>query len=79
MKIIISAGEASGDIYGAYLAEALIELNSKIRLFGVGGPKMKGKGVEILEDPTAISAVGVTEVLANLPKHSRILTRLLTS
>lgn len=75
MKIIISAGEASGDIYGAYLAEALIELNSKIRLFGVGGPKMKGKGVEILEDPTAISAVGVTEVLANLPKHRRILTR----
>ncbi|NLA07584.1 MAG: lipid-A-disaccharide synthase, partial [Firmicutes bacterium] len=75
MKIMISAGEASGDIYGAYLAEKLIQLNPGVRLLGVGGPKMKEKGVEILEDPTALSAVGFTEVLANLSKHRAIFAR----
>ena len=75
MKIMISAGEASGDIYGACLAQKLLELNPEIRLFGVGGAKMKEQGVEILRDPTAISAVGLTEVLANLPTHGRVLTQ----
>ena len=72
---MISAGEASGDIYGAYLAEKLTELSPGVSLLGVGGAKMKEKGVEILEDPTALSAVGFTEVLANLPKHREILAR----
>jgi len=75
LKIMISAGEASGDIYGAYLAEKLIQLNPGVRLLGVGGPKMKEKGVEILEDPTALSAVGFTEVLTNLSKHRGIFAR----
>lgn len=75
MKIMISAGEASGDIYGAYLAEKLIQLNPGVRLSGVGGAKMKEKGVEILEDPTALSAVGFTEALANLSFHRKVFAR----
>jgi lipid-A-disaccharide synthase len=69
---MISAGEASGDVYGAYLAEKLIQLNPGVRLSGVGGAKMKEKGVEILKDPTTLSAIGFTEVLANLSLHRKV-------
>jgi len=36
---------------------------------------MKEKGVEILEDPTALSAVGFTEALANLSFHRKVFAR----
>ena len=35
---------------------------------------MKGQGVEIIRDPTALSAIGLTEALANLPTHGKIFT-----
>jgi lipid-A-disaccharide synthase len=72
---MISAGEASGDVYGAYLAEKLLQLSPGVRLSGVGGPKMRGKGVEILKDPTALSAIGFTEVFRNLSFHRKVLDR----
>jgi lipid-A-disaccharide synthase len=72
LNIMISAGEASGDVYGAYLAEKLIQLSPGVRLSGVGGAKMKEKGVEILKDPTALSTIGFTEVLANLSVYRKV-------
>ena len=77
MKIMMSAGEASGDIYGAYLAEELIRLNPDIRVFGIGGPEMRKRGVSILEDPTSFSAVGFTEILSSLSFHRKTLNRAL--
>ncbi len=69
---MISAGEASGDVYGACLAEKLIQLSPGVRLSGIGGAKMKDSGVEILKDPTTLSAIGFTEVLANLSLHRKV-------
>ncbi|HEY2495677.1 MAG TPA: hypothetical protein VGK24_01300 [Candidatus Angelobacter sp.] len=44
MNFLLSAGEASGDTYGAQLAEALRELSPVSTFFGMGGEKMRAFG-----------------------------------
>ncbi|HLW43325.1 MAG TPA: lipid-A-disaccharide synthase [Candidatus Acidoferrales bacterium] len=65
-EILISAGEASGDMYAAQLARAL-QARTGAHLFGMGGPKMREAGVEIIADASEIAVVGITEVLHRLP------------
>jgi lipid-A-disaccharide synthase len=65
--IMLSAGEASGDLHGATMCRALRALDPRIRLIGMGGPRMAGAGVEILADPTAHAAVGTIEAIGRVP------------
>ena len=65
-EILISAGEASGDMYAAQLARSL-QARTGAHLFGMGGPKMREAGVEIVADASEIAVVGITEVLHRLP------------
>ena len=64
--IFLSAGEVSGDVHGAALAQALRAKAPELRLVGVGGPRMAAAGVELVADVTAHSAVGLTEQLPQL-------------
>ena len=50
MKIMFSAGEASGDTHGASVAKALLEKYPEAQLFGMGGDLMKQAGVDIIYD-----------------------------
>jgi len=74
-EILISAGEASGDMYAAQLARAL-QARTGVHLFGMGGPKMREAGVEIVADASEIAVVGITEVLHRLPAVWRAWRRL---
>jgi lipid-A-disaccharide synthase len=65
-QILISAGEASGDMYAARLARALQE-RAGAQLFGMGGQEMREAGVELVADASKIAVVGITEVLHRLP------------
>jgi lipid-A-disaccharide synthase len=65
--IMLSAGEASGDLHGATMCRAIRDLDPKIRLVGMGGSRMAAAGVEILVDPTAQAAVGTSEALNRVP------------
>jgi lipid-A-disaccharide synthase len=65
--IMLSAGEASGDLHGATLCRALRALDPGVRLIGMGGPRMAAAGVEILVDPTAHAAVGTSEAIGRVP------------
>ncbi len=56
-EILISAGEASGDMYAAQLARAL-QARTSAHFFGMGGPKMREAGVEIVADASEIAVVG---------------------
>ena len=47
MKIMFSAGEASGDLHGANLARSLQELDPQIELLGMGGKEMEAASVDI--------------------------------
>jgi lipid-A-disaccharide synthase len=70
--IFISAGEASGEHYGALLVEAL-----KTRLaadgrtasfFGMGGPLMEAAGLERVVRSEDVAVMGITEVVRHLPR-----------
>ena len=77
IPILLSAGEASGDMYAARLATALHQ-RGDFALFGMGGPKMREAGVEIIADYSEVSVVGITEVLKRLPSLRRAMRRLVT-
>jgi lipid-A-disaccharide synthase len=68
VRILISAGEASGEMYGAQLIEALRRKGRALEFFGVGGERMRAAGCETVVDAKDLSVVGITEILGHLPK-----------
>ena len=72
IPLLLSAGEASGDMYAARLAEALKQ-RADVALFGMGGPRMRDAGVDIVADYSEVSVVGVTEIARHLPSLVRAL------
>jgi lipid-A-disaccharide synthase len=75
IPLLISAGEASGDMYAARLATALKQ-RLDVALFGMGGPQMRAAGIEIITDYSEVSVVGITEVLKRLPSLLRAMRHL---
>ncbi|HUO14424.1 MAG TPA: lipid-A-disaccharide synthase [Verrucomicrobiae bacterium] len=67
-RVLISAGEASGEMYGAQLIETLHRLDSSIEFFGVGGDRMRAAGCDTVVDAKDLAVVGITEILGHLPK-----------
>jgi lipid-A-disaccharide synthase len=65
--IMLSAGEASGDLHGAVLCRALRELEPGVRLIGMGGAHMAAAGMDVIVDPTGQAAVGTSEALGRIP------------
>jgi len=74
-ELLISAGEASGDMYAAQLARAL-QARADVRLFGMGGPRMREAGVEILVDYAEVHVAGIFEVLHKIPALRRAMRTL---
>lgn len=67
-KVMISVGEASGDLHGASLATALQAIQPDIKIFGMGGQAMRAAGVEIAYDIADLGVIGFVEIIKNLPK-----------
>jgi lipid-A-disaccharide synthase len=65
-KILMVAGEVSGDLHGAHLAEAIHGIDPEVQFFGVGGQGLANKGMEILYSSSSLAVVGITEVLFKL-------------
>ena len=65
-KILMVSGEASGDLHGTSLIEALKELEPSIDIRGMGGDSMIDAGLKGINS-TELSVVGITEVAAKLP------------
>jgi lipid-A-disaccharide synthase len=74
-QILISAGEASSDMYAARLAT---ELRARVpaAFFGMGGPRMAQAGVELVADYHEVAVVGITEVLHKIPAVIGVQNRL---
>ena len=64
-KVMIIAGEASGDQHAALLVNAVHRKQTGIEFFGIGGEKMRAAGVETLVDAADMAVVGLIEVLAH--------------
>ena len=65
-KVLMVAGEASGDLQGARLAEAIQQTDPNIKFFGVGGEHLKRRGMELLYHSHSLAVVGFTEVFIKI-------------
>ncbi|HKZ22056.1 MAG TPA: lipid-A-disaccharide synthase [candidate division Zixibacteria bacterium] len=65
-KILVVAGEASGDLHGAGLLKELKKINPDLDFFGMGGDKMKNEGLKILYHINQVSFMGLFEILSHL-------------
>ena len=67
MRILLSAGEVSGDVAGSRLVRALRARRSDLAFFGLGGPRMAEAGVELLRSTNALGTVGISESFRVVP------------
>ncbi|MFH1791043.1 MAG: lipid-A-disaccharide synthase [Candidatus Omnitrophota bacterium] len=65
-RILISAGESSGDQHASKLIRELLKLDPDIEFFGIGCDRMEASGVRLLERMDRHAIVGVWEVVANI-------------
>jgi lipid-A-disaccharide synthase len=77
VRILISAGEASGELYGALLIKALRNRDPSLEFFGVGGDRMRAAGCDTVVDAKDLAVVGISEILSHLPKIYRRFHRLI--
>ena len=64
-RVMIIAGEASGDLHAAKLVREVLQKKSDIHFYGIGGKNMAEAGVDILVDSAQLAVVGLFEVLAH--------------
>jgi lipid-A-disaccharide synthase len=67
-KILISAGEASGDLYAASLVETLRRRFPEAEFFGCAGPRMRQAGVRAVVEAESLAVVGLFEVVRHIPR-----------
>lgn len=72
MKIMMSAGEASGDMHAAAVAAELKRIMPDADLFGMGGADMRKSGVRIIYDIENLGIIGVVEVIRHIPLFFRL-------
>ena len=73
MKIMLTAGEASGDVHGAGLAREIKKLSPTTELFGLGGNLMAAQGVRLVRNYADYNVMGVVEVIKNLRRILKLL------
>jgi len=67
-KILVSAGEASGDLYASLVVEELRQLMPDADFFGCTGPRLRAAGVRTVVDAASLAVVGLIEVVAHIPR-----------
>ncbi|MBN1795003.1 MAG: lipid-A-disaccharide synthase [Candidatus Omnitrophica bacterium] len=72
-KVLIIAGEPSGDLHGSLLVKALAIRDSSMRFTGIGGERMRACGVRLIHDISQLSIVGFGDVIPKLALFRKIL------
>jgi len=67
-RILIVAGEASGDLHGSSLISEYAALHPETRFLGVGGERMAAAGCEILVPSEQVAVMGFVEVIRHFPE-----------
>ena len=65
-KVLLVAGEASGDVHGAALVDALRRSDPDVEVWGVGGERLRQAGMHILVDTAAVATMGFIETFGTL-------------
>jgi lipid-A-disaccharide synthase len=75
-KILMIAGEASGDLHGAGLIKALLQQNAALEIFGIGGDRMKAAGMTLHYHVSDVAFMGFTEVIKHLGDIKKVFDHL---
>ncbi len=78
-RVMIVAGEASGDLHGGNLVQAMHKIDPEIRFYGVGGGNLKEAGAELIADAADMAVVGLTEVVSKLGMILKVMAQLKAS
>jgi lipid-A-disaccharide synthase len=73
MKLMMVAGELSGDTHGGALLEGMRARLPGLNAYGIGGPRMKAAGLRAIHELSELQVHGLLEVLVHLPRLYRIL------
>jgi lipid-A-disaccharide synthase len=76
MRIMISCGEASGDLYAGALAEEIRRKEPAVEIGGFGGPCLRAAGARLVGDFAQFSVTGLTEALRVIPRSLAMIRRL---
>ena len=79
MRIMISCGEASGDLYAGALAAELRAQAPSADLFGFGGGRLQAAGATLVGDFTGLTVTGLTEAVRVLPRSYTMYRRLIAA
>ena len=71
-KIMISAGEASGDVHAAALTREILKLDPTAQVYGMGGDGLRAAGGEVLFDIKDHGVMGLVEIIRKLPALFRL-------
>jgi lipid-A-disaccharide synthase len=66
-RVMIIAGEASGDLHGSGVVRELKKIDANIDIYGVGGDRMKREGMSLVYDIRELGFMGFFEVLKHIP------------
>jgi lipid-A-disaccharide synthase len=68
VRVFISAGEASGDLYASRVVEALRARHPDAEFFGCAGPRAQAAGVRAIVDSRELAVAGLIEVVPHIPR-----------
>ncbi|MBI4536144.1 MAG: lipid-A-disaccharide synthase, partial [Ignavibacteriae bacterium] len=75
-RVLIIAGEASGDLHGAGVVRELKKRIPAVEVYGIGGDNMKREGMDLLFHVSELSIMGFIEVIKNLTMIRKVERRL---
>ena len=78
-RLLLSCGEASGDLYAGALTRELLAIDPDLRIAGLGGPRFAAAGGRLVDDYRDISVTGLTEWIPKLPRLLAVRRRLIAA
>jgi lipid-A-disaccharide synthase len=79
VRLLLSCGEPSGDLYAGALTRELRGLSPGLEIAGMGGPQFAAAGGHVIADYRGLAVTGLTEAIAKIPKSLATIRRLIAS
>lgn len=76
-SILVIAGEDSGDMHAADVIRSLKAMRPELKVWGIGGDKLRAEGMELLHDTREMDVLGIVEVLKRYPFFKRTFNEVL--
>ena len=78
-RLLLSCGEASGDLYAGALTRELLAIDPTLGISGLGGPRFAAAGGRLVDDYRELSVTGLTEWIPKLPRFLAARRRLVAA